>query len=96
MERKDITMAQVWANFYSYMAENDLKTSEKIHEFLAEERETQSNHIKRAEDHLKGVKLFYEQSIYEDPRKTEVKENINDETSIINFKHRREISNQKV
>jgi len=69
MEKKWI---QTWANYYDYLTRN--LNVEETHKILAEERETQTHHILRAEEHLAGIELFYSQSPLTDPNPPEKKE----------------------
>jgi len=63
---------QTWANYYEYVTRN--MNAEKIHEILAEERRILTHHILRAEEHLAGIELFYNQSPLTDPNPPEKKE----------------------
>lgn len=56
---------QTWANYYSHLIRSTSAT--ETHSILAEERATQKAIIQRAEEHLEGVTLFYEQSALADP-----------------------------
>ncbi len=56
---------QTWANYYSHLTQN-LNTDE-THNVLSKERATQEKIITRAEEHLRGVHLFYDQSHLTDP-----------------------------
>ena len=56
---------QTWANYYSHLTRG--KTADETHSVLSEERVSQEEIIARAEEHLKGVALYYEQSAIADP-----------------------------
>ena len=56
---------QTWANYYSHITRNS--TDVETHDILSKERDTQHKIIIRAEEHLRGVHLFYEQSSLTDP-----------------------------
>ncbi len=60
-----INWIQTWANYYGHLTQK-LNTDE-THKVLCEERATQEKIITRAEEHLKGVHLFYDQSHLTDP-----------------------------
>ncbi len=56
---------QTWANFYSHITRN--MDAEKTHATLAKERANHMKTITHAEEHLKGINLFYSQSHLADP-----------------------------
>lgn len=61
---------QIWANYYSHLVRNmDTKETQST---LEKERAYQRAIIARAEEHLEGVTLFYEQSALADPHSTDV------------------------
>jgi hypothetical protein len=71
-----MNMKQTWANYYSHITKD--ATMQETHEILEEERKTQRDIIRRAQEHLDGVNLFYKQSPYTDPNPSgeEKKENV--------------------
>lgn len=56
---------QTWANYYSHLTRG--LNPDDTHSVLSEERASQEETIARAEEHLKGVVLYYEQSALADP-----------------------------
>jgi hypothetical protein len=60
-----ISMTQTWANYYSHITRG--LPVDETHSVLSEERATQEKTIARAEEHLKGVVLYYKQSALADP-----------------------------
>jgi hypothetical protein len=58
---------QIWANYYSHVTRD--MTVDETHGVLLKERDCHALDIRRAEEHLAGITLFYEQSTYVDPAK---------------------------
>ena len=56
---------QTWANYYEHITKG--LPPDETHSVLLEERVSQEEIIARAEEHLKGAQLFYEQSALADP-----------------------------
>ena len=65
MKKETRSWPQTLANYYEHLT-RDL-TDDETHSVLSEERARYESVLSRAEEYLRGVQLFYEQSTLVDP-----------------------------
>ena len=101
MEKEKFWM-QTWANYYSHIIAG--KSAKETHDILKQERKTHTEALRRSQEHLDGIVLFYEQSAFADPDPPGEKEkgsvsHSNDPEPTVSehdISHKREISDREI